>query len=128
MTGVRIRIFSCGYFTAFGLYTEVYSVYIHNQSECWKIRSRKTPHCVKSVQIRSFFLVHNFSYSVRIRENTEQKKLRIWTLFTQCLIQTLFVLWKTFTAYKNSEKEVCKFYHLWVMGVTIFKITLFLSM
>ena len=25
-------------------------------------------------------------YSVRIRENTDQKKLRIWTLFTQCLI------------------------------------------
>ena len=24
-----------------------------------------------------------FSYSVRIWENTDQKKLRIWTLFTQ---------------------------------------------
>ena len=23
-------------------------------------------------------------YSVRIQENTDQKKLRIWTLFTQC--------------------------------------------
>ena len=23
-------------------------------------------------------------YSVRMQENTEQKKLRIWTLFTQC--------------------------------------------
>ena len=30
-----------------------------------------------------FFLVSIFSYSVRIRENTDQKKLRIWTLFTQ---------------------------------------------
>ena len=55
--------------------------------------------CVKSVQIRSFFLpvfsrirteygeIASYprisSYSVRIRENTDQKKLRIWTLFTQ---------------------------------------------
>ena len=53
-------------------------------------------HCVKSVQIRIFFLVYIFlyldwilrftsksPYSVRIQENTHQKKLRIWTLFTQ---------------------------------------------
>ena len=31
-----------------------------------------------------FFLVPIFLYSVRIQENTDQKKLRIWTLFTQC--------------------------------------------
>ena len=30
-------------------------------------------HCVKSVQIRSFFLVHIFPYSVRMRENTDQE-------------------------------------------------------
>ena len=30
-----------------------------------------------------FFLVPIFLYSVRIQENTNQKKLRIWTLFTQ---------------------------------------------
>ena len=30
-----------------------------------------------------FFLVRIFLYSVRIQENTNQKKLRIWTLFTQ---------------------------------------------
>ena len=41
-------------------------------------------HCVKSVQIRSFFLVRIFLFSVRIQENTDQKKLPIWTLFTQC--------------------------------------------
>ena len=53
-------------------------------------------HCVKSVQIRSFFwsafscfwteygyLLRKCPYSVRIRENTDQRKLRIWTLFTQ---------------------------------------------
>ena len=27
-----------------------------------------------------------FPYSVRIRENTDRKKLRIWTLFTQCFV------------------------------------------
>ena len=40
-------------------------------------------HCVKGVQIRSFFLVGTFPFSVRMGENTDQKKLRIWTLFTQ---------------------------------------------
>ena len=31
-----------------------------------------------------FFLVFIFLYSVRIQENTDKKKLRIWTFFTQC--------------------------------------------
>ena len=33
-----------------------------------------------------FFLARIFPYLVRILENTDQKKLRIWTLFTQCNI------------------------------------------
>ena len=54
--------------------------------------------CVKSVQIRSFFWFVFFPirtehgeiqsispYSVQIRENTDQKKLRSATLFTQCM-------------------------------------------
>ena len=53
-------------------------------------------HCVKSVQIRGFFwsvisrirteyreTIHISSYSVRMREKKDQKKLRIWTHFTQ---------------------------------------------
>ena len=53
-------------------------------------------HCVKSVQIRSFFwsvffcirteygnLRSKSPYSVRIQENTDQKKLCIWSLFMQ---------------------------------------------
>ena len=53
-------------------------------------------HCMKSVQILSFFwsvfcsiqtkygdLPRKSPYSVRILENTDQKKLCIWTLFTQ---------------------------------------------
>ena len=31
------------------------------------------------------FLARIFLYSVQIRENTDQKKLRIWTLFRQCV-------------------------------------------
>ena len=39
----------------------------------------KSKHFVKNVQIWSFFLVCIFPYLVGIRENTDQKKLRIWT-------------------------------------------------
>ena len=54
--------------------------------------------CVKSVQIRSFFwsvfcriwteygdLLCKSPYSVQIWENTDQKKLRIWTIFMRCM-------------------------------------------
>ena len=40
--------------------------------------------CMKSVRIRSFFLVFIFSHSVPIGENKDQKIVRIWTLLTQC--------------------------------------------
>ena len=65
----------------------------------WRQKSYLRFHwnCVKSVQIRSYFwsvfscirteygnLRSKLVYSVRIQENTNQKKLRIWTLFTQC--------------------------------------------
>ena len=67
--------------------------------ETWSIlRTLKSCelHCVKIVQIRSFFwsafscfwteygyLLRKYLHLVRIRENTDQGKLRIWTLFTQ---------------------------------------------
>ena len=57
-------------------------------------------HCVKSVQIHSFFwsvfscirteygyLRSKSPYSVRVQENKDQKKLRIRTLFRQCKLQ-----------------------------------------
>ena len=61
---------------------------------------------MKSVQIRSFFcsvfprirteygeILRISPYSVRIRKNTDQKKLRIWTYFTQWIIfKKLFVV------------------------------------
>ena len=58
--------------------------------------TRHTMHCVKSVQILSFLwtvlsriwteygdLRSKYPYSVQMRENTDQKKLRIWVLFMQ---------------------------------------------
>ena len=58
-------------------------------------------HCVKSVQIGSFFwsaffririeygeILYISPYSVRIREKTNQKKLRICTLFTKCSLHS----------------------------------------
>ena len=62
-------------------------------------------HCVKSVQIQSFFWsvcsciqteygeTGSISpYSVQVQENTDQKKLLIWTLFTQCAGLTLLCI------------------------------------
>ena len=60
------------------------------------IKSLKIYHYMKSVQIRSnfwsvFFRIRTergriSPYSVQMRENTDQKLLRIWTLFTQCIL------------------------------------------
>ena len=62
----------------------------------------KTSHCVKSVQMRSFFwsviscirseygdLLRKCPYSVRIKENTDQKKLCVWTFFIQCHLKMI---------------------------------------
>ena len=43
-----------------------------------------TAHCVKSVQMQSFLRF--------VQENTDQKKLRIWTLFTQWHQQVMLQL------------------------------------
>ena len=65
------------------------------------LTSKKEPyHCFKSVQLWRFFWsmfsriwtkygeIRSISpYSVRMRENTDQKKLRIWTLFLQCMVK-----------------------------------------
>ena len=59
-------------------------------------------HCVKSVQTRSLFrsvfsriwteyreILRISPHSVQMRENTDQKKPRIWALFTQCYIKSI---------------------------------------
>ena len=56
-------------------------------------------YCVKCDQVRSYFwpvfscirteygdLRSKSLYSVRIQENTDQKYIRIWSLFTQCIL------------------------------------------
>ena len=76
-------------------------------------------HCVKSVQIRSYFwtvfsrihaeygeILRISPYSVRMRQNTDQKRLRIWTLFTQCPLK-----WKTFSEnLRFSDSQVLRFF------------------
>ena len=83
---VRYSIASTHWFVYFWTCSAAFS--------CIKIiSSLQGKHCVKSVQIRSFFW-SVFSCirtkygdllrkSVRIQENKDQKNLRIWTLFTQ---------------------------------------------
>ena len=44
------------------------------------------PDIVWKVSKYEVFLVRIFLYSVQIQENTDQKKLRIWIIFTQCEI------------------------------------------
>ena len=70
----------------------------------------------KTALITSFTWLLIPPYSVQIRENTDQKKLRIWTLFTQCgsyLIYTLFSNIHQLTdagyPYKNPATLIQKF-------------------
>ena len=55
----------------------IYLLQTENASAAFKQVREKCPKT-------EFFLVSIFLYSVRIQKNTDQKKLRIWTLFTQC--------------------------------------------
>ena len=60
------------------------SCYYHGGSTCsnvlvkWLSLREKRPNT-------EFFLVRIFLYSDWIQENTDKKKLRIWTIFTQCI-------------------------------------------
>ena len=89
----------------------------------YKIKSHKITvsalrRCVKSVQIPIIFwsvfsrirteygdLLRKSSYSVRIRENTDQKKLRIWTLHTVRGICNRIQNWNVVTK-KGSRKRI----------------------
>ena len=53
-----------------------------------------------------FFLVCIFLYSDWIQENTDQRKLRLWILFTQCKFKTLcskYVYFMKVSLRKNHE-------------------------
>ena len=56
-----------------------------------------------------FFLVRIFLYLVRMRENTDQKKLRIWTLSTQCMRAGFSVLSQKYLSQQSSLLP--KFWH-----------------
>ena len=87
-------------------------------------------HCVKSVQLRSYFwsvfscipteygdLLCKSPYSVRIQENTDQRKPRIRTIFTQCRQK-----------FSGSKLPVYVVYRLLLLGTTYyFFLLLFLS-
>ena len=61
----------------------LYHVGLDRDNDCWE---KELP----SITLREkcpnteFFLVRILPYPVQMRESTDQKKLRIWTLFTQC--------------------------------------------
>ena len=75
---------------------------------------------MKSIQIQSFFwsvfsriwteygeILRISLYSVRMPKNTDQKKLRIWKLFTQCklLAESRFSLFPTSKDILKTNKE-----------------------
>ena len=81
-------------------------------------KMNKSTHCMKSVQIRSFVwsvfsyiqteygeLLRKSPYSVQIQENTDQKKLRIWTLFTQWLSLGILLL---FCWNKGTSRDILR--------------------
>ena len=99
-------IFLCGLFiiineTDLTSYVDDTTPYVETSNLDYAITSREknsnNPHYFKTVQIRSFFwsvffrirteygkILRISPYSVRKRENTDRKKLRIWILFRQC--------------------------------------------
>ena len=85
MKSVQIEKIFGPFFPVFELNTGIYGVNFRIQSEYYKIRARKNSafeHFSNSVV--STKPKGKPPYSVRILENTDQKKLRIGTLFKQC--------------------------------------------
>ena len=59
---------------------------LEQPSVCWKLHLQLPLR--KKCPNMEFSLVRIFLYSDWTKENTDQKKLRIWTLFTQCANQS----------------------------------------
>ena len=53
----------------------------------------------KKCRNTEFFLVRIFLYSVQIEENADQKKVCVWTLFTQCQVFCKKVALRTFAKF-----------------------------
>ena len=92
---VQIRSYFWSLFSC--IRTEYGDLRVQIRSYFWSVFSRiRNEYGEKNVQIRSYFwsvfslfrteygeILRISPYSVRMRENTDQKKLHIWTLFTQ---------------------------------------------
>ena len=55
-------------------------------------------------------------FLVRIQENTDQKKICIWTLFMQCLFSYLFETSSTVTLLKRKQKLLSAFLIAAILG------------
>ena len=77
--------------------------------------STKVSPCKKCPNTK-FFHVRIFLYFDWIQENTNQKKLRIWTLFTQCIISKL-------TSIPPESRETFRRSLTWTLSVSIRLVT-----
>ena len=77
------RLELCNWFySLYGTIKYLWPSYLMNWLNIWKNLLVSLREKCPNTEL---FLVCIFLYSVRIQENTDHKKLRIWTLFTQCL-------------------------------------------
>ena len=90
---VRIRSFSGPYFPAFGLNTERYGVSVRIQSECGKIRTRKTPNT------DTFYAVILFSNTM-MRLSRGGRKL-FWFNKRRTRWRPLKLFWSLLLTYQN---------------------------
>ena len=80
---VRIWSFSCPYFPAFGLNTERHGVSLRIQSECGKIRTRKTP------TTETFYTVIVLFMSQRHSKRTNQNVFKKRQIYEYSLRQVI---------------------------------------
>ena len=83
-------------------------------------------HCVKSVRLRSFFW-SVFSgirtdtkispYSVWTWENTDQKKLRIWTHFIQCILDMMLTPARRFSTETRKLSPTSYFFSNFIISI-----------
>ena len=88
----KYGVFSGPYFPAFGLNTERYSVSLRIQSECWKIRTRKTPYFDTFHAVYIYIMQHIHAF-VHIRNvlNLFLKLLELRDPFTNAQFYPLII-------------------------------------
>ena len=96
----------------------IFQKWFENITEYWKASTLR-----KKCPNMEFFLIRIFLYSVRIQKNADQKKLRIWTLFTQCEInggtdKNKFTHW--YIMLKNDQTYFLRSNHKIFMFISLF--------